>query len=71
MRAVLRVRGDRSLAQSLLQVQMSAFGEQGLGGVAEVYDGDSPHRPGGSPWQAWSVGELLSAAASIGPAAKE
>ena len=71
VRAVLRVRGDRSLAQSLLQVQMSAFGEQGLGGVAEVYDGDSPHRPGGCPWQAWSVGELLSAAASIGPAAKE
>ncbi len=28
--------------------------EYGIGGIAEVYDGDAPHRPGGCPWQAWS-----------------
>lgn len=33
--------------------------EAGLGSVSEVFDGDAPHRPGGCPAQAWSVGELL------------
>lgn len=33
----------------------------GLGGVCEVYDGDSPQRPNGCPWQAWSVAEILRA----------
>jgi glycogen debranching enzyme len=27
--------------------------------VSEVADGDAPHRPGGCPFQAWSLGELL------------
>jgi glycogen debranching enzyme len=31
----------------------------GLGHVAEVADADAPHTPGGCPFQAWSVGELL------------
>ena len=31
----------------------------GLGGIAEVYDGDAPHRPNGCPYQAWSVAEIL------------
>jgi glycogen debranching enzyme len=31
----------------------------GLGHVSEVADGDPPHTPGGTPFQAWSVGELL------------
>jgi len=31
----------------------------GLGHVSEVADGDPPHTPGGAPFQAWSVGELL------------
>ncbi|MCW5777501.1 MAG: glycogen debranching enzyme family protein [Phycisphaeraceae bacterium] len=31
----------------------------GLGHIAEVADGDAPHRPGGCPFQAWSVGEVL------------
>ncbi len=33
--------------------------EDGLGGIAEVYDGDAPHYPSGCPWQAWSVAEIL------------
>ncbi|KMO36466.1 glycogen debranching protein [Methylobacterium variabile] len=33
--------------------------EAGLGHVSEVADGDPPHRPGGCPFQAWSLGELV------------
>jgi predicted glycogen debranching enzyme len=35
------------------------LGEAGLGHVSEVADADAPHRPGGCPFQAWSLGELL------------
>lgn len=35
------------------------LGRYGLGHVAEVADGDAPHTPGGCPWQAWSLGELI------------
>ena len=31
----------------------------GLGHVSEVADGDPPHTPGGCPFQAWSLGELI------------
>lgn len=31
----------------------------GLGHVSEVADGDPPHAPGGCPFQAWSVAELI------------
>jgi predicted glycogen debranching enzyme len=31
----------------------------GLGHVSEVADGDPPHRPGGCPFQAWSLAELM------------
>ncbi|HVM61437.1 MAG TPA: amylo-alpha-1,6-glucosidase, partial [Verrucomicrobiae bacterium] len=33
--------------------------EAGLGSVAEIFDGNQPHRPVGCFAQAWSVGELL------------
>ncbi len=39
----------------------SMLSEYGLGGIAEVYDGDAPHRPGGCPWQAWSLATLVEA----------
>ena len=32
---------------------------EGVGQIAEVFDGDAPHRAGGCIAQAWSVGELL------------
>lgn len=48
-------------ARRLLREARTMLGEDGLGGIAEVYDGDSPQRPGGCPWQAWSVGEILRA----------
>ena len=35
----------------------------GLGQIPEIFDGDAPHRPRGCMAQAWSVAELLRAAA--------
>ena len=31
----------------------------GLGHISEVADGNAPHQPGGCPFQAWSIGELI------------
>jgi glycogen debranching enzyme len=39
-----------------LEAEMSRYG---LGSLAEVYDGEAPHNPGGCPMQAWSVAELI------------
>ena len=33
----------------------------GFDHISEVFDGDPPHRPGGTFAQAWSTGELLRA----------
>lgn len=33
--------------------------EAGLGHISEVADAEPPHTPGGCPFQAWSLGELL------------
>jgi len=38
---------------------LAHLAEAGLGHVSEVADGDAPHTPGGCPFQAWSLGELL------------
>ncbi len=43
---------------------------QGLLSVSEVFDGDPPHRPGGTIAQAWSVAELLRAAELIEDASR-
>ena len=37
----------------------------GLGHLAEVYDADPPHRPGGTFAQAWSDAEVLRAYALL------
>lgn len=31
----------------------------GLGHISEIFDADSPHAPRGTPFQAWSIGELI------------
>jgi predicted glycogen debranching enzyme len=41
----------------------------GLGHVCEVADGDAPHHPGGCPFQAWSVGELIRIRRMLAPSA--
>jgi predicted glycogen debranching enzyme len=59
--ALVKVKGDKKEAKRLLKAAKQMLSEGGLGGIAEVYDGDAPQRPNGCPWQAWSVGEILRA----------
>jgi glycogen debranching enzyme len=33
--------------------------EAGVGHISEIADAEAPHSPGGCPFQAWSLGELL------------
>ncbi|GIX06877.1 MAG: glycogen debranching protein [Candidatus Poribacteria bacterium] len=40
--------------------------ERGIGGIAEIYDGQAPHRARGCPWQAWSLAEVLRVAVEAG-----
>ncbi len=37
-----------------------------IGQIAEIFEGDEPHRPVGCPAQAWSVAEVLRMAAILG-----
>jgi predicted glycogen debranching enzyme len=59
--ALVRYTGDKKEAKRILRYAKEMLGEYGLGGIAEVYDGDQPQNPGGCPWQAWSVAEILRA----------
>ncbi|HSI77837.1 MAG TPA: amylo-alpha-1,6-glucosidase [Lunatimonas sp.] len=49
--------------KKFIETMVSSFDgvmtQYGIGTVAEIYDGDPPHRPKGAISQAWSVGELL------------
>ncbi len=62
--AWLAVRGRTPAAiaeatQRFLLPLMAHLDEAGLGHVSEIVDGDAPHTPGGCPFQAWSLGELI------------
>jgi glycogen debranching enzyme len=57
----VRVNGDVAGARAALSSTREMLNEYGIGGIAEVYDGSSPQRANGCPWQAWSVGEILRA----------
>jgi predicted glycogen debranching enzyme len=62
--AWVRARGKTTDAiaearQRFLQPIATHLDEGGLGHVSEIADGDTPHRPNGCPFQAWSVGEAL------------
>lgn len=59
IRSLMKYGGKKEEALSRLSNINQMMIECGIGGVAECYDGDSPHRPGGCPWQAWSVAEIL------------
>lgn len=63
--AVLKLTGDVGRAERALAEVDSMLADCGMGGVAEVYDGDAPQRPNGCPWQAWSVAEIVRARAAI------
>ncbi len=62
--AWLRVRGGSAAAQQtarkrFLPALTAHLDSAGLGHVSEVVDGDPPYTPGGCPFQAWSLGELI------------
>jgi predicted glycogen debranching enzyme len=62
--AWVRVRSGTSKAkrearQRFLEPLLAHLDEAGIGHLPEVADGDPPQRPGGCPFQAWSVGEAL------------
>lgn len=59
--ALVKITGDRAEAKRILKPARDWLTEDGIGGIAEVYDGDEPREPGGCPWQAWSVAEVLRA----------
>ena len=56
-----RVFGDAKGARQLLAPLADHLNEYGLGSIAEIFDGEPPHAPGGSIAQAWSVAETLRA----------
>ena len=62
--AWLRVEGDTPATRARARDQFLApllahLETAGLGHVSEVADGEFPHMPGGCPFQAWSLGELI------------
>jgi predicted glycogen debranching enzyme len=64
--AWLRVRGDsagtrREADQRFLSPLREHLGVAGLGHISEIADAEPPHRPGGCPFHAWSLGEFLRA----------
>ncbi|MEM5315034.1 amylo-alpha-1,6-glucosidase [Paraburkholderia sp. JHI869] len=71
--AWLRVNGDtaaqRALARERFVAPLLAHLERaGLDHISEVANGDAPHEPGGAPFQAWSLGELLRVLKRLGDA---
>lgn len=59
--------GDRAGARRALSGLAGHLGEFCVGTIAEVFDGDPPHRPRGCTAQAWSVAETLRAWANSAP----
>jgi len=59
--AHFRVYQNKSEARRFLQPLAEVITAYGLGSVAEVFDAESPFKPGGCIAQAWSVAELLRA----------
>jgi glycogen debranching enzyme len=46
-------------ARRFLSPLLAHLGEAGVGHLSEVADAEAPYLPGGCPFQAWSLGELL------------
>ncbi len=74
--AWLRVRGNTASAKAEARTRFvtplhAHLETAGLGHISEIADGDAPHAPGGCPFQAWSLGELMRAEALLGTTTKE
>jgi predicted glycogen debranching enzyme len=50
---------DEKKIKLLLKDLSSAITSYGVGSIAEIFDGDAPHKPNGCIAQAWSVAEVL------------
>ncbi|EGV28453.1 Amylo-alpha-16-glucosidase [Thiorhodococcus drewsii AZ1] len=59
--AQYRVTGDAERALALLEPLADHLSDAGLGSLGELFDGDPPHAPRGTPLQAWSVACTLEA----------
>ncbi len=59
LRALGRSKKNLAWSRSLVEAFEPELDRGCLGTIGEIYDGDAPHRPGGTPAQAWSVAALL------------
>ncbi|MDR5762688.1 amylo-alpha-1,6-glucosidase [Caballeronia sp. LZ035] len=57
--AWVRVHGAAGARERFLTPMYAHLDRYGLDHISEVADGDAPHTPGGTPFQAWSLAELL------------
>jgi len=57
--AWVRVHGAAGARERFLSPLYAHLDRFGLDHISEVADGDAPHAPGGTPFQAWSLAELL------------
>jgi len=57
--AWVRVHGAAGARERFLAPLYAHLDHYGLDHISEVADGDAPHAPGGTPFQAWSLAELL------------
>ncbi len=57
--AIMKVKGEKQLAQEVINNFIHHLNEAGLGSVSEIFDGEAPHAPKGCVAQAWGVAELL------------
>ncbi len=59
--AYLKIHGNKAKAfiKEIYDSFAAAINEYGMGSIAEIYDGDAPHKAVGTISQAWSVAELL------------
>jgi predicted glycogen debranching enzyme len=67
VKAHLRVHDDPDTARSFLAPLRRHLTGHGVGQISEIFDGDAPFAPRGTPAQAWSVAQLLEAWALTSP----
>ena len=61
VKAHLRVYDDPATAHSFLAPLRRHLAGHGVGGISEIFDGDAPFTPRGTPAQAWGVAQVLEA----------
>jgi len=68
--ALLRFEGDSPETQprinGMVRTLQGHLSMYGIGHIAEIFDGDYPHRPNGCIAQAWSIAELIRLQALVG-----